>query len=62
MDITPADKTRDLIGCPNCDQLYRVRPIEDGTRATCTRCHTVLIAPVCGQPDLGVIGGLLPFP
>lgn len=35
----------ELIGCPNCDQLYRLRPIADGTHATCTRCHTILIAP-----------------
>lgn len=40
-DVAPAD----LIGCPNCDLLYRVKPIADGERATCHRCHTLLIAP-----------------
>ena len=35
----------DLIGCPNCDQLYKLRDLSDGDRAVCHRCHTVLIAP-----------------
>ncbi|MEL6959921.1 MAG: paraquat-inducible protein A [Pseudomonadota bacterium] len=34
-----------LIGCPNCDQVYHVREVKTGERATCHRCHTVLIAP-----------------
>lgn len=45
MDITPTTRPSDLIGCPNCDQLYRVQPVAEGMRATCNRCHTVLIAP-----------------
>lgn len=34
-----------LIGCPNCDQLYRIAKVADQERAVCHRCHTVLIAP-----------------
>nr|WP_232823063.1 paraquat-inducible protein A [Oceanibium sediminis] len=34
-----------LIACPQCDALYTVAPPEPGQRATCARCHTVLIAP-----------------
>lgn len=41
----PLQSTSNLIGCPNCDKLYRVPTLADGERATCTRCHTVLIAP-----------------
>lgn len=35
----------DLIACPHCDALYKVRIPEIGSRAVCARCHTVLIAP-----------------
>ena len=35
----------DLIACPQCDALYHARMPEDGRRATCRRCHAVLIAP-----------------
>ncbi|WP_425093609.1 paraquat-inducible protein A [Tropicimonas sp. S265A] len=35
----------DLIACPNCDALYRMPAIENGARARCLRCHTVLTAP-----------------
>lgn len=35
----------DLIACPVCDALYRVREPETGGRAVCERCNTVLIAP-----------------
>ncbi len=31
--------------CPQCDALYRVRDVEKGTYAVCSRCHTVLAAP-----------------
>lgn len=33
-----------LIACPSCDALYTARTPEKGERATCARCHTVLIA------------------
>lgn len=36
---------RDMIACPNCDALHRVVVPAAGQRATCVRCHTVLIAP-----------------
>lgn len=35
----------ELIACPQCDALYHARMPPDGRRATCRRCHTVLIAP-----------------
>ncbi|MHA6343951.1 paraquat-inducible protein A [Roseivivax sp. CAU 1761] len=35
----------ELIACPHCDLLYRVRMPARGQRAVCRRCHTVLIAP-----------------
>jgi paraquat-inducible protein A len=41
-EITDTD---DLIACPGCDALYRVRIPEHGQRAICSRCHTVLVAP-----------------
>ena len=34
-----------LIACPECDALYRAADVPHGSRATCARCHTVLIAP-----------------
>lgn len=40
--MTPTD---DLIACPECDALYRIKVPEEGERAVCHRCHTVLIAP-----------------
>lgn len=36
---------RDLIVCPQCDALYRVREPGKGEVAICARCHTVLAAP-----------------
>lgn len=33
-----------LIACPSCDALYTADLPEKGERATCARCHTVLIA------------------
>ncbi|MBP1805613.1 paraquat-inducible protein A [Rubellimicrobium aerolatum] len=35
----------DLIACPECDAIYRAAEVPDGSRATCARCHTVLISP-----------------
>lgn len=35
----------ELIACPQCDALYHARMPENGRRAVCRRCHTVLIAP-----------------
>ena len=37
--------TDDLIVCPQCDALYRLRKPGKGEVAKCTRCHTVLAAP-----------------
>ncbi len=34
-----------LIACPTCDALHRATDLEHGERASCHRCHTVLIAP-----------------
>ena len=34
-----------LIACPECDALYRAADVPHGERATCARCHTVLISP-----------------
>ena len=31
-----------LIACPDCDLLYRRRPLRDNERATCCRCGAVL--------------------
>ncbi|MEO1549512.1 MAG: paraquat-inducible protein A [Pseudomonadota bacterium] len=41
----PQGSPQDLVGCPNCDQVYRVPSLGRGARAVCGRCHTVLIAP-----------------
>lgn len=41
---TPLDPAT-LIACPECDALYRAADVPHGSRATCARCHTVLIAP-----------------
>jgi len=35
----------ELIVCPACDALWRVREPEHGGRTTCPRCHHVLIRP-----------------
>ena len=35
----------ELIACPRCDAVYHVTEPENGERAVCGRCHTVLIAP-----------------
>ncbi|MBY6151655.1 paraquat-inducible protein A [Vannielia litorea] len=45
MTVTSDVSRADLIGCPNCDLLHRAKPIAEGERAVCQRCHTVLIAP-----------------
>tara|TARA_R110002094_G_scaffold2204_13_gene9283 strand:+ start:590 stop:1237 length:648 start_codon:yes stop_codon:yes gene_type:complete len=34
-----------LIVCPQCDAVYRFKKPANGERATCQRCHKVLIAP-----------------
>ncbi len=31
-----------LIACPDCDALYRRRPLRPGERARCSRCGAVL--------------------
>lgn len=38
----------DYIVCPACDALWRVHEPENGGRATCARCHHVLIRPRAG--------------
>jgi paraquat-inducible protein A len=46
MSGTSTDAARDdLIVCPACDALWRVRVPEAGGRTTCARCHHVLIRP-----------------
>lgn len=35
----------ELIACPQCDALYRVRALSHGERSDCLRCHTELMAP-----------------
>lgn len=35
----------DLIVCPQCDAVYRLKRPEKGERAACQRCHKTLIAP-----------------
>ena len=37
-----------LIACPHCDALHVAQLPQDGERAVCRRCHTVLIAPRAG--------------
>ena len=37
--------TANLIVCPHCDALYRLKRPGKGEVATCSRCHTVLAAP-----------------
>ena len=34
----------DLIVCPQCDAVYKLKKPKHGERAVCQRCHTVLIA------------------
>jgi paraquat-inducible protein A len=34
-----------LIACPECDALYHAAEVAPGQRATCARCHSVLISP-----------------
>jgi paraquat-inducible protein A len=38
----------DLVCCPVCDALHRLDDVEEGTRARCIRCNTVLGV---GQPE-----------
>lgn len=60
-----------LIACPNCDALYRARPVAMGDVVRCTRCRTVLIAPKKGaflriaalaSAALVLMGGAVFFP
>lgn len=44
----PDNDLENLIACPSCDALYRAVAPESGERATCGRCHHVLIAPITG--------------
>ncbi len=43
-----SDGMEDWIACPTCDALYNLPKLEQGARAQCTRCHTVLAAPRAG--------------
>ncbi|WP_425098239.1 paraquat-inducible protein A [Tropicibacter sp. S64] len=40
----PPDDLAGYIACPNCDALYKAVLPEEGARAVCGRCHTVLIS------------------
>lgn len=60
-----------LIACPNCDALYRARPVAEGERWRCARCHTTLAAPARGAflriaalalAALVLMGGAVFFP
>lgn len=47
-DFAASDATAlldDLIVCPQCDAVYRMKKPAKGERAVCQRCHKVLIAP-----------------
>lgn len=35
----------DWIACPTCDALYELPDLDQGARALCSRCHTVLASP-----------------
>lgn len=37
-----------LTACPQCDALYRMRPVTDGNHVQCQRCGTTLFAPRSG--------------
>ncbi len=61
----------DLIACPTCDALYRVRPVGKGERAICGRCHALLIAPraragmtiiMLASANMVLIAGAVAFP
>lgn len=63
--------THDLIACPTCDALYRIRDVGKGERAACTRCHSLLVAPrakagmiiiALALTNLILIGGAIYFP
>lgn len=45
MPPPPTTDLAQLIACPQCDALYQAAAPEPGQRATCARCHSVLIAP-----------------
>ncbi|SIT06611.1 paraquat-inducible protein A [Roseivivax lentus] len=44
-NLPDAAPIEDLIACPHCDALYVAKMPENGARAICSHCHTVLIAP-----------------
>ncbi len=39
------DMLDDLIVCPQCDAVFRLKKPKNGERATCQRCHKALISP-----------------
>lgn len=45
MSDTAAIPLEDLIVCPQCDAVYKLRRPSAGERASCQRCGTVLITP-----------------
>lgn len=45
LDHIPETALDDLIVCPRCDAVYQLKRPAHGQRATCQRCHKVLIAP-----------------
>ena len=44
-DQNSAHLLDDVIVCPQCDAVYRMKKPGHGERAVCQRCHKVLIAP-----------------
>lgn len=44
----PPPALDELIACPSCDALFRAETPAVGARATCPRCHHVLITPIPG--------------
>lgn len=40
-----------LVVCPECDALYRRRPLDIGESARCTRCHAILYRRLRRRPE-----------
>ncbi len=35
----------DLVACPSCDTLHRLSAVAEGSKASCVRCHRLLLNP-----------------
>lgn len=44
MNDVPALSSDQILVCPHCDAAYVLERPKEGERATCTRCHSVLIS------------------